>query len=107
MIDPVTPLTPQQEASDFAGVTRYPYWLRVLIEFDVFCNVVFLLGIPGETISSHAARAALKGKWWGLVLSKFLCWFQRDHGAHAEATDDARAEVVVQTEESTGMLPKE
>lgn len=45
---------------------------RVGRELDVFLNVVALGGAPGETVSTHAAEAAVKGQRWACVLCRWL-----------------------------------
>ncbi len=102
----ITPLTPEQEAEQELETRREGYVHRVLVAFDQFANVV-LGGEPDETISSRSARAATEGKWWGILMSKFLDLFQRDHGADAEAGDLERAKEVESLEEDSGTLPKE
>src|SRR5258708_6624309 len=103
---PITPLPPAQALGLEAGVKSDSYILRVLIEFDIFVNVI-CNGHPGETISSRAARAATQGKWWGTLLSSFLDLFEKDKGETAEATDIGRAEVVINLESQSGNVPKE
>ncbi len=98
MTPPITPLTPAQIALYRLQAAHDNYPRRVLVAFDVFANVL-LNGQPGETISSHAARAALKGKLWGTVLSKLLDLIQHDHGAIAIVADLERAENIERIEE--------
>jgi hypothetical protein len=104
----ITPLDPQQTAVQESKAVTETYIHRVLVAFDIFINVLFR-GHPGETISSRASRAATEGKKWGVVLSKFLDLFQKDHGATAQAADEQRAETVEYLEESSGNIgrPKE
>lgn len=97
-MQPITPLSPQEEAKQRQETAREGFLHRVLVGFDIFCNVL-LCGKPDETISSRSARAALAGKWWGIVLSRFLNLFQLDHGADAMAGDLERAEEVEKLEE--------
>jgi hypothetical protein len=33
------------------------YLFNIILEIDIFCNVVFFFGQPGETISSHFGRS--------------------------------------------------
>lgn len=54
------------------------YVLRVLIGVDQLLNAI-LGGLPDETISSRAAKAARKGRAWGCVLCRVLDIFHRDH----------------------------
>lgn len=105
MADPITPLTPAQTAQQEQQAAHEKYVHRFLVGFDQFMNVV-TDGDPDETISSRAARAAEKGKGWGIELSKFLNHFQKDHGADAQAGDLERAEAVVSLEENSGALNK-
>ena len=100
----ITPLTPEQFAIAKSKAQSEPYWVRVLIGFDIFANVI-LGGNADETISSRSARAATEGKLWGRVLSRFLNLFQRDHGALAEAGDVKRAEDALYLEDASGNLP--
>ncbi len=104
MSDGITPLTPTQVTTYEQKAAKESYFVRVLVALDIFVNVLFN-GRPDETISSHAARAATEGRWWGIVVSKFLDLFQSDHGARAEAGDVERAEQVIQLEDKTGNLP--
>lgn len=78
---------------------REPYWLRVLVAFDVFCNVV-AFGLPNECISSRCGR-------WGtrphghLVQRFILSWLdviQADHGWQSISGDLGRAQRVVKIE---------
>lgn len=101
----ITPLTPEQTAIAGSQATKEGYVLRVLIGFDMFVNVIFN-GHPDETISSRSARAALQGKLWGKLMSKFLNLFQKNHGAIATAGDVQRANIVEYLVEKSGTLPK-
>ena len=105
MKPPITPLTPTEEQAVEQEVLAYPYWRRVLIAFDQFCNVAFFCGLVDETISAHAGRSALKGKWWALWLCTALDYLESDHDVKAEAGDEERAEVVVKIEEASPDLP--
>ncbi len=98
---PITPLTPDETAAEEQQAAREAYVHRVLVAFDQFMNVVSD-GDPDETISARAARAAEKGKPWGVGLSKFLNLFQKDHGAKAQAGDVERAEKVITEENASG-----
>lgn len=94
----IIPLTPDQVITYQERAAEERYWVRCLIALDIFVNVVLLKGQQDETISSHSARAALQGKAWGIWLSKFLNWFQPNHGAQAIAGDEERAENVLKIE---------
>lgn len=102
--NPITPLSPEQTAYEEKQAAKEGYIHRVLVAFDIFCNVVFFRGQQDETISSHSARAALEGKLWGIWLSKALDWIQPDHGAKAIAGDVERAENVERIENDTKIL---
>lgn len=99
-VSPVTPLTPQQEAQQERQAGREGYVHRALVGLDQFVNVL-CGGLPDETISSRASRAAEQGKLWGVAMSRFLNLFQKDHGPKAQAGDTERAEKVLKTEESS------
>jgi hypothetical protein len=106
MSDGITPLNPNQEATQERLAIEHGYIIRVLLALDMFCNVVLFRGRLDETISTHSARAAVEGKCWGIWMSKFLNLFEKDHGAKASAGDLIRAESIVSTEEDSGILPK-
>lgn len=105
-MDPITPLTPAQTATQEQQAAQEGYLKRDAIAVDIAANEILLKGQMDETISSHAARAATEGKLWGKILSSVLNWFQADHGAKAEAGDLERAKNTVRIEESTGDLNK-
>ena len=98
MADPITPLTPTEQAKQEAGAAREGYLHRSLVALDIFANVL-TGGYPDETISSRSARAAEAGKWWGIAMSRFLNLFQSDHGAKAQAGDIERAKTVEHLED--------
>jgi hypothetical protein len=100
---PITPLTPAQIAIQEQQAAHEKYLMRALVGFDQFVNVL-TDGDPDETISARASRAAQNGKGWGIELSRMLDLFQKDHGADAQAGDEARAQVVVVIEQSTPAL---
>ena len=79
---------------------------RVAIAVDKLGNTL-IGGLSDETISAHAGRAAAAGEKWGIVLSDFLNWFQKNHAVKAEAGDLARAEQTEETEQTSPELPKE
>jgi hypothetical protein len=101
MSDGIVPLNPAQVAAQEAQAEKEAYLKRALIGLDMFMNVL-TDGDPDETISSRSARAAEKGRKWGIFMSKFLDEFQKDHGAKAQAGDIARATVVITAEETSG-----
>jgi hypothetical protein len=105
MTDGIQPLTPAQTVQQEQQAAHEAYIHRLLVGFDQFMNTV-TDGDPDETISSRAARAAEKGKPWGVAMSKFLDVFQKDHGAKAQAGDLERAETVATLEEDSGALNK-
>ncbi len=80
------------------------YLHRVLVAFDQFWNVV-LGGDPDETISSRAARWAMRGQggfwFWRIVARAMVAWLdfiQPGHDLGARAGDLVRAQKVEQTE---------
>jgi hypothetical protein len=101
MSDGITPLAPDQLAQQEAQAEKEAYLKRALIGLDMFMNVL-TDGDPDETISSRSARAAEKGKPWGIFMSKFLDVFQHNHGAKAQAGDVARAQAVIAAEDTSG-----
>ena len=92
----VTPLTGAQTGMQEARVKQEGYFIRVLIAADMAANVA-LGGQEDETISSDAALMARKHEFVGVVVSRLLDLFQKNHGAKAAAGDLERA----QTEEAT------
>jgi hypothetical protein len=100
----ITPLERKTAELQEAATKKEGWARRMIVAFDIFCNVVVFRGLPDETISSHAARAALAGKLWGKLLSRFLNLFQKDHGADAMVGDIARAEAVLYTENKTDII---
>lgn len=106
MPNPITPLTPAEEQQSETGAAHESYPERVAVEFDDFINVI-TGGHPDETISARASRDAVEGKPVGKAISAALNVFQKDHGAHAQAGDLERAEVVAGLEEGNGILPGE
>jgi hypothetical protein len=89
------------EIIDAAFIVKYEkhaaqeWWChRVLVVFDIFCNVC-CRGQQDETLSSRGYRAALEGKLWGRILSYWLSLIQVQHGAKAAVGDLERAEARV------------
>lgn len=104
MSDGIVPLTPEQLAAQELTAQHEGYLHRVIEQVDVTANVA-TGGLQDETISSRSARAAERGSKFGIVMSKFLDLFQKDHGAKAQAADLERAKIVESTEEnSPGLL---
>lgn len=99
---PIKPLTPSQASAQEASTIKEGRIHRMLVAFDIFCNVIFLNGQQDETISSHAARAAEQGKRWGILMARFLNFFQPNHCPIAQAGDIQRAENVENLEEKSG-----
>jgi uncharacterized protein YfaQ (DUF2300 family) len=91
---PVIPLTPEQVAQAEAQAAKEGFLHRTLVGLDIFANVL-TGGNEDETISSRSSRAATQGKKWGIVMSKFLDIFQRDHGPKAQSGDVERAQAVI------------
>ncbi|MGH9487137.1 MAG: hypothetical protein ACRD04_06045 [Terriglobales bacterium] len=82
-------LTPKQIRTLAGQAQREGYVHRTLVGLDQFASVL-TGGLPDETISSRAQRAADAGKWWGKAMTGFLHIFQRQHGLQAEAGDVGR-----------------
>lgn len=108
---PISPtgnaLTQAEQSKAMAQTAKEGYFHRSLVAIDICVNVVLLRGQEDETISSHAARAAVEGKRWGIALSWFLSKIQRNHGALAVAGDLQRAENIASIEKKSGLLLKE
>lgn len=97
-MDPVQPLTPQQEAVQEAQAAAEGWVHRSIVALDQLGNVWLFRGQPGETISTHSARADREGKAWGKYMCIFLNLFQGDHGAKARAGDIQRAKNLLRIE---------
>lgn len=72
---------------------------RDLVALDQALNVVFLDGLPDETMSSHFQRMADEGQWFGKAMCAWLDVIEARHGQKAQVADEARAEVVDNIEE--------
>lgn len=109
MTNPVTPLTPVQEAYEQSQAANENYIVRVLVSVDKLGNVVLMDGNSDETISSHLARMAVEDTGFKEAVGNFgsavLDAVQKDHGADAMAGDLARAMQVTQMEQQDGILP--
>lgn len=68
---------------------------RFLLAFDQLVQAIFPRGLPGQTISARAGKAALRGKRWGCYLCRFLHWIDRDHCNKAIQNDIKRAHAVI------------
>lgn len=64
---------------------------RILVVFDIGCNVFFMRGQQDETMSAHGYRAAVEGKQWGKVFEYWLSLMQPQHGPKALIGDSYRA----------------
>jgi hypothetical protein len=104
LTDPITPLTAEQTAQQEASAAKDGIIHRDLVAVDIAANVIVLRGREDETISSRAARADVEGKRWGRWMSRFLDFFQSDHGAKAIAGDEERAQAIAQTEADSGAI---
>jgi hypothetical protein len=105
MGSPIAPLDPTQLQQQEQQAEHEKYLHRMLVGLDQFLNVV-TDGDPDETISARSARAAEKGKPWGIAMCKFLNLFQKDHGPKAQAGDVARADAVLAAEDGSGGFEK-
>ncbi|HXN98587.1 MAG TPA: hypothetical protein VN881_05900 [Candidatus Acidoferrales bacterium] len=105
MHSPITPLAPSAVQQQEQQAEHEKYLHRMLVGLDQFLNVV-TDGDPDETISARSARAAEKGRPWGLAMCKFLNVFQKNHGPKAQAGDVARADAVLAAEDGSGGFDK-
>jgi len=80
---------------------REPYWLRVLVAFDVFMNVI-AGGLPDETISARCGRWSMRphGHLVQKFINRWLSTLQADHGLQAISGDMGRAQRVVLVEQA-------
>lgn len=69
------------------------YITNVAVAVDQLGNAL-LGGDPDETISSRAAKAALKGATWGCVLCRLLDYLDPGHCVRNIERDEGRAGVV-------------
>lgn len=92
------PLTPAEVAVLEARAAKEGWIHRDLVSLDQFANVVFLHGLPDETMSSHFQRLADSGNWFGKAMCAWLDVIQKRHGQKAQAGDLQRAEKVEETE---------
>lgn len=70
-------------------ITRPETAFRVAVAADECANAAFK-GDSGETISSRAAKAQLRGERWGCVLCKVLDWVSQGHCAQSIIPDRGR-----------------
>jgi len=92
------PLTPEEVKVLEARAEKEGWVHRDLVALDQAMNVVFLKGLPDETMSSHFQRLADSGNWFGKAMSAWLDVIQARHGQKAQAGDLARVEKVEDTE---------
>lgn len=69
--------------------------MRVLVAFDQLVQAAANKGIPGETISARAGKAAARGRPWGCVLCRLLDWIEPGHCQGAIQHDRERAQAVL------------
>ena len=105
MSDGIDPLTPEQQATQEAEASKEGFIKHNLIALDMLGNTL-TGGKPDETISSRLARSAEAGHKIGILGSKILDAFQRNHGAKAQAGDVERAKEVEALEENSPGLEK-
>ncbi len=99
----VMPLSGVQTEMQESQVKREGYFIRVLIAVDMAANVA-LGGQEDETISSDTALMARKHEFVGVVVSRMLDLFQKNHGAKAAAGDLERAEAEATTVRASGVV---
>ena len=85
------PMSPANIALAMAKSNKESRIHRWLDAFDIFLNVTFMNGQNDETMSAHAWRASLEGKWWGVAMNWWLSGFQPNHGYQAACGDLQRA----------------
>jgi hypothetical protein len=95
------PLTPAEIEVLKARAEREGWIHRDLVSIDQAMNVVFLRGLPDETMSSHFQRLADSGNEFGKVMSAWLDVIQARHGQKAQSGDEARAEAVDDVEKES------
>src|SRR5258708_3374965 len=78
---------PQDVAKAEAKAAAEPWWHRQLVALDIWMNSFFFNGYSGETMSTHAWRASLEGKGWGIAMNWWLNGFQAQHGPQAASGD--------------------
>jgi len=97
------PWTPADTTKSEASSAHASYVHRVLVAFDVLCNVI-LFGLSDETISARCGRWSLRtsgdpaARWLARQVNGWLCRIQRDHGFEAMSGDLARAQAIVAIE---------
>ena len=97
------PWTPADTVKSEANSQRASYVHRVLVAFDVLCNVV-LGGLSDETISARCGRWSLRttgnanARWLARQVNGWLCRLQSDHGYQAMSGDLERAQAIVAVE---------
>jgi len=78
---------PDDVAKAEAHAANEPWWHRQLVALDIWMNSFFFNGFSGETMSTHAWRASLRKKWWGVAMNWWLNGFQPQHGPQAACGD--------------------
>jgi len=97
------PWTARDTARSESNTARASYVHRVLVAFDVLCNVI-LFGLSDETISARCGRWSLRtsgdpaARWLARQVNGWLCRIQHMHGAGAMSGDLARAQAIVAVE---------
>lgn len=105
MSNPITPLSPAQTASQELKTAHENYIVRTLVAADIAANVAFG-GHEDETISTRTAVLALQKNRFGILVSRFLDLFHKDHGADAAAGDLERAQAEVAALEADKIVNK-
>lgn len=106
MADPITPLTPAQEAVQKSQAAHENFIMRDLVGLDVFASVL-TGGKPNITISTRLGEDAIDGhgisKVVGTLGSEALDVLQPDHGAKAAAGDEERSEAALNNIKGSGI----
>lgn len=66
------------------------YRRRVWLALDQLGNVVIFRGDEDETISSNAAKANIRGEFWGRALCMLLNWLDPGHCPRAIEPDEGK-----------------
>ncbi|MBU6232179.1 hypothetical protein KGP36_06050 [Patescibacteria group bacterium] len=110
----VQPLSPAQTANEEAKADAEPILEQDAVAVDKAFAKIVLNAPPDVTVSEQAGVIAykypkgggIKG-WYGRTMSRFLNFFQRNHGADATAGGNAEALQAIQYGNESGLLNEE
>lgn len=97
----VTPLTPNEQATQERRAAHQGYFKRIFVGLDVFVNEIGG-GHSDETISSRMGRDAQRHKLIAEIGAKVLDHIETNHCAKAQASDAERAREVIAIEVASG-----